>query len=125
MITYFSWWYAQEPSLLWQAVRVITKKTFYSFSVGLLIRTLFDPWKRDVLSAQNASLDVRIRIMFENLMTRLIGAIVRFFTIIAGLISTIIVFLILLAIFIVWLLLPIIIIYLLYSGFSLYFNGEI
>jgi hypothetical protein len=123
MIVYFVWWYGQTPIFICQAIINITQKIFSSFSVVLLLKTLFDPWKRDVLAVENASLDVRFNLWLQNLVSRLVGFVVRFFTIIAGLISTAVVFIFLLAIFLVWLLMPIIIIFLIVNGIRMILNG--
>jgi hypothetical protein len=116
MLTYFSWWYYNEPIYLWHSVVVTTKKVFYSFSIPLLLRTLFAPWKKDVMYLENASLSDSFQIFIANMVSRLVGAIVRFFTIIAGLVTTLLTFILGLIFVFCWLLIPVIIIYLFISG---------
>jgi len=123
MITYLAWWYAQEPIYLWQAVNAISNKILMAFSVPILLRTLFDPWKRDVSYAENASLDVRYKIWLNNLLSRLVGFVVRFFTALTGMLFAASSFLILAAFFLVWLALPIIILFLLFNGLKVIING--
>ena len=123
MITYLSWWYAQEPAYLWRAVNVTSNKILNLFSVPILIRTLFDPWKRDVTYAENASLDVRYKIWLNNLISRLVGFMVRLFTALTGMLFASATFLILAALLMVWLLLPFIIIFLLFNGIKVILNG--
>lgn len=123
MITYFYWWYYEEPKFLWHSILNVISKTFASFSVGLLLSTLFDPWKKDVIYVENASLDIRLRIMIENLISRFAGFLMRIFTIIAGFLVTIITILILITAFLAWLLMPVIIFALLVNGIRMVLNG--
>src|SRR3990167_4656875 len=101
MITYFYWWYFEEPQILLNVIRAATKKTFLSFSVPTLLRTIFDPWKRDLYRAENASLQAMFNIWLNNIISRLVGFVMRIFTIFAGLLSTLFVFLISLSVFII------------------------
>lgn len=117
MVTYFYWWYAEEPAYLWHAINIVTKKIFYSFSITLLLRTLFDPWKRDITSSEG-SIQTVYQVWLNNLVSRFVGFMVRLLTIIAGFIVTIIFYLIALLFFFIWLLLPVIIIYLIIHGFQ-------
>ena len=123
MITYFSWWYYDEPAYLWRCLTIVVKKVYASFSVGILLRTLFDPWKRDVYGAENPSLDMRFKIFLDNLISRFVGFTVRVFTIIIGLILTFMVLILLLGLFAVWLLMPVLIVGLLINGIRLVLNG--
>lgn len=123
MLTYFSWWYGQELAAIWQATGVMTAKVYSLFSISLLLQTLFDPWKRDIVAAENVSLDVRIRLLVENLTSRFIGFIIRLMTIAVGLLVTIISFGLLIAFLLIWLLLPIIIILLIFNGLRVIING--
>jgi len=123
MITYFYWWYFEEPLILWKAARIITKKIFSEFSVPVLLRTLFDPWKRDVSFVENASLQELFNIWLGNFISRLVGFIMRTFTILIGFILTIISLFVLLVFMLAWFLMPIIIIFLIINGSTMVFNG--
>ena len=123
MFTYFSWWYSEEPVYLARAAQVITKKVYLNFSVPILLRTLFDPWKKDVVSVENPSLDTAIRIWAMNLFARVIGFIIRTITILIGLFLTGIIFVLLIIGIIAWYFMPIIILLLLINGLRLLGNG--
>lgn len=123
MITYLYWWYLEEPAYIWRAIRIVTKKVFFSFSVPLLLRTLFDPWRRDVTYKENASLQDLFNIWIGNLISRLVGFILRLVTIFTGIFLTIIVFLILIFLYAAWLLMPAIIVFLFYTGIRNFLNG--
>lgn len=86
------WWFVSEPKMIWQRTLFATRKTFGYFSVGLLVKTLFAPWKRDIRRPLNASLDVVLRMMIDNMVSRFVGLVIRSVTIILGLISTVFMF---------------------------------
>lgn len=123
MITYFSWWYGRGLLSYWQAIQVMTDKIYSYFSINLLASTLFDPWKRDSYCVENASLDVRIKIMFDNLLSRVVGAVIRLGTIVFGLAATIVFFVFLLISFVIWFLLPLVVIGLVINGVRTIING--
>lgn len=55
------------------------------FSIGLLLRTLFSPFKQiSAYGDDNASLQKSISEFFDKLLSRVIGAVVRIFILIAG-----------------------------------------
>lgn len=116
MITYLSWWYFIQPINIFNAVLITTSKTFNTFSVKQLFLTFFAPWKRDVLYVENPSLQARFKIFISNMISRLIGAIARFFVIIIGIFCGTLVFLFGIIILIIWLCLPIIIFYFFFAG---------
>lgn len=116
MITYISWWYLQEPVFIWKAIVALTKRVFHTFSINILLSTLFAPWKKDLIRAENVSLDVQFKIAIENLISRFVGFIIRFFTVIIGLIVTLMIFILGVAFIIFWFFVPVIIIWLIYQG---------
>ena len=120
---YLTWWYSDEPLYLWRSIMTITKKVYFGFSIGVLVSTLFDPWKKDVVYVENASLDVQFKVMLDNLFSRCIGFVMRFFTIIIGFVLTGLIFLGLAILFLVWLLLPVIILTLFVLGLRAVSNG--
>ena len=116
MVTYFYWWYQEELIYLFNAVINTCKRIFYTFSIPLLLRTLFYPWKNDALYKENPSLSDAFQILIGNLVSRFVGATVRLMTIFAGLIVTCLIFICGIILLISWIFLPIIIIYLSVSG---------
>ena len=77
------------------------------FSIPLLLRTIIAPWKRDITKKPRG---FDFKKIFEyitfNLISRGIGFLVRFFTIIVGIIFFFLVLVFGLIFFIVWLILP-------------------
>lgn len=77
---FFSWWYVEAYSKI-----LAFLKYFYSyladlFSVRACLRTLFYPWKRDQLSYEGLGLADRFRTLLLNLISRLVGAVIKLFT---------------------------------------------
>lgn len=81
-----SWWIYHAPKNLFRAILQVIKNSYNYFSITLLAKTLFSPWRRDVVNPVNPSLQDRLQIFVMNLFSRIIGAIVRLITIIIGLI---------------------------------------
>lgn len=123
MITYFSWWYGQGMIDFYQAILVMTGKIYAYFSVFTLIRTLFDPWKRDNYSVENASLQARLKIALDNLLSRLIGSVIRIFTMLFGFFVTTAFFLFMMLILVLWLTLPVVVLFLIINGIRTVLNG--
>jgi len=96
------------PINYWNLAVKVSRHVLIFFSIPTLIKTLFAPWKRDIYAPRNASLDVVIKIMFDNFISRGIGFVVRFFTIIIGLFATLVSFIFVFLILVFWLCLPII-----------------
>ena len=94
------------PSLLKHHQGLLIATVIEYFSFGVLIRTLFAPWKRDELVANQPSLGERFQLLALNLMGRLIGAVVRSCAIVGGLVVLLGVLTLCLFLWIGWLLAP-------------------
>ncbi len=81
------WWLYEIPHLIIVTSLKTGRKLFSFFSVDLLFRTLFLPWKRDEVDTTNMALDDKLRVYLMNLVSRLVGAVVRSFTILIGLLA--------------------------------------
>lgn len=83
------WWFVFKPKQLLYIYSKVIRKIRQFFSISLLLRTLFAPWKRDEINMDNLSLQDRLRVLIMNLVSRLVGAVVRGGTIIVGITSII------------------------------------
>jgi len=110
------WWYAYKPKELLEIYLKLNRKALNFFSLDLLVRTLFQPWKRDEIDMSNLSLQDRLRVLLMNLVSRLVGATVRGGTILAGLLILAGLFVVFVAGMLVFILLPFISIYLIISS---------
>ena len=81
-----SWWY----TVGWkqQVVRIGARlaSTYDYFSIDLLVRTLFAPFRQISASQVRGSLGVKWRAFVDRLVSRCIGAIVRLLMIVTGII---------------------------------------
>lgn len=84
-ISLLRWWYG----LGWLDQARLVKIRFDTmvdfFSIGLTVRTFFSPFKQiDADRSRKGSLDVILRAMFDQVFSRLFGAVVRSFLIVFG-----------------------------------------
>lgn len=81
----FSWWYTAGWGRAAARVGGSVKSVLESFSVGLLARTLFDPFRQIDAGSVHGSLDVQMRAFGDRLFSRVFGAFIRSIFIILGL----------------------------------------
>lgn len=84
--SYLLWWYGKGIEVSASVFVTIIHKIADFFSLRILVRTWFAPWKNDTLSAQRGSLSDKFKIWQLNMATRFIGFFVRTFIIAFGLI---------------------------------------
>lgn len=102
------WQYTIGWRWYWKRVWFNLKKLFHFFSFGILIKSLFSPWKRLTAVGQENGFDIKR--FFEdlsfNIISSLIGAAVRSVLILTCLSIAIIYFVLSIPFFIVWLVVP-------------------
>jgi hypothetical protein len=76
IVAFVQWWYG--PGWSNAASRLMTRiqETYLIFSVPSLLSTLFAPWRR-IVSAPGRSIGDRFRAGIDNLISRVVGLIVR------------------------------------------------
>ena len=119
----FFLWYASSIRRTSQIVWLLMLKNLDYFSIPILLKTLFSPWKRDVISTKDLSLNEKFRIWIFNLMSRLIGAVIRLFTIFFGLFLTLFLFIFGLIVVMIWIIFPFLILTAFTYGLILIFQG--
>lgn len=82
-----TWWYTKGLAGRCVIVKERLAKTADFFSVNLMLKTLFAPFRQISASHIGGSLDVRLRAFFDRLLSRIIGAIMRIFMIIFGILT--------------------------------------
>lgn len=75
-LEFFSWWYSQGWALLARNIRRRIIRTSHLFSLPILIRTLFAPWKR-IITDPGSGLEAHVRAATDNIVSRFIGFSVR------------------------------------------------
>lgn len=86
LVGLISWWYGRG----WREQLTILQRrlgaTAAFFSIGQLLMTLFAPFRQISAGRTSGPAGAVLRGLVDNLISRMIGAIVRLFTIIAGII---------------------------------------
>ena len=101
-----SWWYFGGWLGQVDRVRSVLLRVADKFSIGLLIRTLFAPF-RQIAADEQARGDSFFAVLTDKLVSRLIGFIMRTAMIIAGCISLVVLAVVSLVRLLVWPLLPV------------------
>lgn len=106
MLGLFSWWYGAG----WKGILGATNRRLAAladmFSLNILLRTLFAPWKR-VVTDPGASLDAKLRAFGDNLVSRAVGFTVRLFVLLAAAVSFVAIIIASIIELVAWPLLPI------------------
>ena len=107
LVGLLTWWYSGGLIRRIQIMKTRLASSADFFSIGLLIKTLFSPYRQ--ISAENVSgsLSVQIRAFFDKLISRIIGATVRSFIIIIGVVAIFFQTIFSIIVLIIWLFIPI------------------
>lgn len=79
-----SWWYTTGWKQQAIGLREKIASTMDFFSIDLLLRTLFSPFRQISAGRVDGSLSVQMHAFFDRLISRLIGGMVRSFMIVFG-----------------------------------------
>jgi hypothetical protein len=110
LVEFFSWWYTRGFLELARKLGKTLRGIWQTFSVPLLLKTLFAPWKR-ITTEAGKSLQEHSRAWIDNAVSRLVGFTIRIFVIIAALASIVVVGLIGVCLIIAWPFVPPAIVY--------------
>ena len=117
---WLSWQFFDVPKEILKVWKNFLKFNLNYFSVPLLIKTFFSPWRKYRMSyGKGFDIGRYIEVFFSNLLFRTLGAIMRSFLIILGLLVEIFIIFCGIIIFLGWLILPILLIFGLYHGFRI------
>ena len=106
LVGIFQWWYSNG---LLQYIRqsfLGVLRTADFFSVGLLLKTLFNPSRQISAAPVGGDLSVQLSAFFDKMFSRVIGAVVRSMVIIIGILMILLRFLWMIVGIIMWLALP-------------------
>ena len=112
---YFVWWYTE----VFGGFYVFTKHFFAYiadlFSVKICLKTLLSPWRRDGIGYEGLTIQERFQVLILNITSRLVGAVIKIFTLATFVVVFIFCVGLFLVGFVIWFLFPIILI-----GFSVW-----
>ena len=80
----FSWWYGAGWKRNLLHVREKLASLYDYFSLGLLVKTLFAPFRQISAGNVDGSLEVNARALFDRLISRCVGACVRSIILVIG-----------------------------------------
>jgi hypothetical protein len=106
VLSFFSWWYGRGWRGVATSFRSRVQGIANTFSVSQLLKTLFAPWRRIISYGGDAFAD-KFRAWVDNVISRIIGCIVRLIVLFAALVAVIAVAIFSAAELIVWPLLPV------------------
>lgn len=118
VIAFLQWWYGAGWRHRAIMVRSRLAGVMDTFSIDLLLKTLFAPFRQISNDSVDGPINVQFRAWVDKLISRIIGAIVRLLTILAGVITLLIFVLWGLAVLAFWPLLPLLPIVGIVLGFS-------
>ncbi len=105
VLSFFSWWYGRGWKQVFDSFSPRLRSILNAFSVNQLSRTLFSPWRR-IITYPGASLGDKMRAWGDNLVSRVIGFIVRLFVLLGAIIALVVTAIVTVIELIIWPLLP-------------------
>lgn len=109
-IQYIQWHFFDVFGEIYTGWKNFLVFTFNYFSIGLLLETFFLHWhKYSLRYGKSVSPSWYFEVFVFNMMSRVIGMVLRIFMIIIGLLSEVFVFVLGISLLVVWVLLPLII----------------
>ncbi len=114
-----TWWYSGGISWLFGRIGRNFSGVVDFFSIDLLLKTLFSPFRQIDAGKTGRSLDAKLRAMLDGLISRFIGFIMRMLVMIFGVISLFVMVIGAIVLFVVWLVLP----FMPIIGLTLFFAG--
>lgn len=108
IIELFSWWYGKGWGIVAENIQRRLVVTSHIFSLPVLVRTLFAPWRR-ILTYPSSGLGDHVRAIADNTVSRAIGLIVRLAVLFTASVILFVVFSAALVELIIWPLIPLLI----------------
>lgn len=89
-VSFLQWWYTRGWLIYFQGFRDRLRNLIDFFSIGLLLKTLFQPFRQ--ISTNESSENTSFMILFlDHLISRIVGFFIRFGIIVFGVISLVLV----------------------------------
>lgn len=86
-ISLIQWWYGDGWRQRARKLQTNLEGTIDFFSISLLLKTLFQPFRQISAGSVDGAIDTKLRAFFDRLVSRLIGAAVRLVIMIAGVVA--------------------------------------
>lgn len=82
-VDFFRWWYGPGWTGVIKAIRRRLNTLAAMFSVSVLLRTLFSPWRR-IMTYPGSGLAAHMRALGDNIISRCVGFVVRILALLAA-----------------------------------------
>lgn len=82
-VGFLQWWYGPGWRKMSARLGIRVRNTFLLFSVPMLIKTLFAPWRR-IITYPGTSMQARMRAGLDNLISRFVGLMVRLISLVTA-----------------------------------------
>jgi len=105
-LSFLSWWYGQGWRGLLDRISDRIVRLNDMFSLGMLVRTLFAPFRQIGVGEVRGSIDMKFQAWADRMVSRCVGAVVRTCTLLAGVVAILCVAAIGAVQLVGWLLLP-------------------
>lgn len=106
IVSFASWWYGAGWRFVASRAKYKISRLGEFFSISLLLKTLFSPYRQISAGAVNGPLNLRMRAFFDRQFSRFIGFFVRTIMIIAGTVAMVVLGIATIVWLVVWPLLP-------------------
>ena len=122
LFQYIFWQFWESPKNVFAAWLNFLKFGLHYFSLQLLLKTLFSPWRRYRWYYPRGFYPAKyLEVFLSNLISRILGMVLRVFLLIAGISFEIFIFFAGLIVFFGWLALPLLLIRVFFYGLSILF----
>lgn len=119
---FFTWYLIDQPRAILRAWKNFLKFNLEYFSIVLLLKTLFSPWRRYIWSyGRGFDFKTYLEAFTSNVISRGLGALLRVFLILIGVALELFLFFAGMTVLALWFLWPIILIIILVLGFKAFF----
>jgi hypothetical protein len=83
VVAFIEWWYGPGWRDTAGRLERRLRATYQTFSIPILLTTLFAPWRR-IVTPPGGSLEDRVRALGDNAVSRVVGFMMRLLTLLAG-----------------------------------------
>lgn len=115
VLEFFVWWYSAGWLETLERIKERVVAVWRMFSVPILLRTLFAPWRR-IITPPGKGVDQLFRSLLDNTISRLVGFVVRSFVLLAAIFLTLVMAVFGLFVAVLWPLLPLLVVFFVLKG---------
>ena len=105
---FFTWWYSRGFVELLNKIARLISGIWRKFSVPILLRTMFEPWKR-IVEGAGGSIQDKAQALVDNMISRFVGFTIRLISIITALVIVFVMGLLGIVLVVAWPLAPLLV----------------